>query len=173
MLTITITSTNPATYEVRVQSHDCDIFALVIGDLKRRIPPSMRNYNPTWKAWFIKREAAHYLTRWIEQAQDAFSATVEGDPGPWAKYRRPDWQSTYEYDDGSSYSPPPRRPRAVPSEAEAYAALCLTPQAPAPLVRAAYRELAKLHHPDTKGGDTAARQRLNHAYEVLKPRIPA
>jgi hypothetical protein len=171
MLTITITASQ-ATFEVRVKSVDQDVFFLVINDLKQRVPAYLRTYNATRRVWLIKRDAAHYLREWIEQARETFSATVEGDPGPWTKYRRPDWQSTYEYDDGESYSPPPRRPRAVPSEAEAFAVLCLTPQAPAPLIRLAFRELAKLTHPD-HGGDTAAMQRLNHAYEVLKPRIPA
>ncbi len=165
MLTITITSTNPATFEVRVKSHDCDIFALVISDLKRRIPPSLRNYNPVWKAWFIKREAVPYLCEWISRAEDTFSAIVEGDPGPWTKYRRPEWESAYD-------APPPSWPRAVPSEVEAYAALCLLPSAPAPLIKAAYRELAKLHHPD-KGGDSAAMQKVNNAFDVLKGRLAA
>ncbi len=167
MLTITITSTNQATFEVRIRSLDCDVFALVIGDLKRRIPAHLRSYSPTWKCWYIKRQAAHYLTQWIEQARDAFSANVEGDPGPWTRGRRPEWESSYEYE-----APPPRSPRRVPSEAEAFAVLCLTPQAPAPLIRLAFRELAKLHHPD-HGGDTAAMQKVNNAFDVLKGRLAA
>jgi hypothetical protein len=166
MLTITITSTNQATFEVRLSSPDCDIFSLVIGDLKRRVPAHLRNYSPTWKCWYIKRQAAHYLTQWIEQARDAFSANVEGDPGPWTKYRKPDWKSAYDDD------APPRGPRAVPSEAEAYATLYLLPSAPAPLIKAAYRELAKLNHPD-HGGDTATMQKVNNAFEVLKGRLAA
>jgi hypothetical protein len=165
VLTITITSTNQATFEVRVKSVDQDAFYLVINDLKQRVPAYLRTYNATRRVWMIQRDAAHYLREWVSQAQDAFSATVEGDPGPWTKYRKPNWQSSYD-------APPPRGPRAVPSEAEAFAALCLTPAAPGPLIKAAYRELAKLNHPD-HGGDTAAMQKVNSAFDVLKGRLAA
>jgi hypothetical protein len=47
--------------------------------------------------------------------------------------------------------------------AEAYAKLMLLPGASPALVRAAYRALARRHHPDA-GGDPAAMQRLNDAY---------
>ncbi len=167
MLTITITSTNPATFEVRLSSPDCDIFALVIGDLKRRVPAHLRNYSPTWKCWYIKRQAAHYLTQWIEQARETFGATVEGDPGPWTRGRRPEWESSYEYE-----APPPRGPRAVPSEAEAFATLYLLPSAPAPLIKVAYKTLAQIHHPD-KGGDASEMRKLNDAIETLKAKLAA
>ncbi len=49
----------------------------------------------------------------------------------------------------------------------------LTPQAPAPLIKAAFRELAKLTHPDTQGGDAEEMKRLNNAFDVLKGRLAA
>ncbi len=165
MLTITITASQ-ATFEVRVKSVDQDVFFLVINDLKQRVPPSMRRFDQTWKVWLIQRAAAPFLREWVSLAQEAFYATVEGDPGPWTQYRKPDWKSAYDDD------APPRGPRAVPSEAEAFAALCLLPSAPAPLIKAAYRELAKLNHPD-KGGDVVVMQKVNTAFEVLKGRLLA
>ena len=48
-----------------------------------------------------------------------------------------------------------------------YAALHLLPTAPSPLVDAAYRCLARLHHPDL-GGDTATMQGINAAYDRLR-----
>lgn len=45
-----------------------------------------------------------------------------------------------------------------------------------PDLRARYKELAKLYHPDATGGDRAAEERLkdiNRAYSLLKRRVPA
>ena len=49
---------------------------------------------------------------------------------------------------------------------EAYAALHLQPGAPQPVVKAAYRALAQVHHPDA-GGDTAVMARINAAYSTI------
>lgn len=49
--------------------------------------------------------------------------------------------------------------------AAAYAALHLMESAPPEVVRAAYRALAAMHHPD-KGGDTRIMQNLNLAFEL-------
>lgn len=58
----------------------------------------------------------------------------------------------------------------------AYAALYLTPDAPPEMVQAAWRALAKIHHPDV-GGEAAAMARINDAYrflqEALKQRVGA
>lgn len=54
-------------------------------------------------------------------------------------------------------------------EADKYAALHLLPTAPPELVKAAYRCLAMLNHPD-RGGDTRAMQAINEAYEALAQR---
>lgn len=48
--------------------------------------------------------------------------------------------------------------------------LHLLPSAPPEVVKAVYRTLALLHHPD-RGGDTAAMQRINAAYEELAERV--
>ena len=49
---------------------------------------------------------------------------------------------------------------------DAYAALWLRPGAPPEVVRAAYRALAAVHHPDA-GGDAAVMRRLSGAYAAL------
>lgn len=56
---------------------------------------------------------------------------------------------------------------AVPGETvAAYKTLHLLPTAPGDLVKAAYRIMSKLHHPDT-GGSTREMQRVNEAYRRL------
>jgi len=58
----------------------------------------------------------------------------------------------------------------------AWSALHLTPGAPPTVVDAAYRAMAKLHHPDMAEGDADRAQRtqrmtaLNLAYEKLRPK---
>jgi len=60
----------------------------------------------------------------------------------------------------------PARYRKQPTREELYARLHLLPDAPPELIKVAYRELAKLNHPD-KGGDTARMQELNEAFRLL------
>ena len=48
-----------------------------------------------------------------------------------------------------------------------FATLHLLPSAPAAVVSAAYKALARLHHPD-RGGDHNAMLRINRAYEELE-----
>ena len=47
-----------------------------------------------------------------------------------------------------------------------WSTLWLLPGAPREVIRAAFRALARLHHPDI-GGDTAAMQRITAAYDEL------
>ncbi len=66
-----------------------------------------------------------------------------------------------------------RRREAPPLDstaAEAMAVLNLRPPLSTERLKARYKELAKLHHPDTNGGDKAAEERIkqiNRAYQVL------
>lgn len=59
---------------------------------------------------------------------------------------------------------PPPPPRTIPAH---YAALHLQPDAPLEVAEAAYRALARRHHPDA-GGDTVTMQRLNAAIELIR-----
>lgn len=64
-----------------------------------------------------------------------------------------------------------RRKRARTPEEEALAELDLEPPSDLAKIKARYRELAKMHHPDANGGDKAAEERLkriNQAYNTLK-----
>jgi hypothetical protein len=48
-----------------------------------------------------------------------------------------------------------------------YTTLHLLPSAPWPVVDAAYRQLARIHHPDA-GGDTEGMQKINAAFDRVK-----
>jgi DnaJ-domain-containing protein 1 len=56
-------------------------------------------------------------------------------------------------------------------EEEALTVLDLAPPVDFPQIKARYRELAKIHHPDINGGDKTAEEtlkRINQAYTTLK-----
>jgi len=72
------------------------------------------------------------------------------------------WLALWVDEDAVTWERPP-----APQLAPAYAALCLTEAAPAELVEAAHRILAKRHHPD-HGGDHETMVTLNHAIEVIR-----
>lgn len=71
-----------------------------------------------------------------------------------------------QVDDHDLESTVRRAPAATPG-AKAYAVLHLLPSAPPPVVKAAYRALARLHHPDT-GGSAKLMADLTHAYAEIE-----
>jgi len=124
-------------------------FARLLESLKDAIAPHERRYSPQERQWFILSTAESDLIEWLSEACVLFSARVE-------------WQSQQ----GKS-GKRKRKQRSQPLPLTgAHAALHLLPDAPPELVKAAYRTLAQLHHPD-KGGDTEAMQKINEAYRRL------
>jgi hypothetical protein len=66
---------------------------------------------------------------------------------------------------------PSRTPRPITPEEEALAVMDLAVGVTQDEIKARYKELVKLHHPDANGGDKAAEERLksiNQAYTYLK-----
>jgi hypothetical protein len=163
MLTVHITK-DYGGFNVRFSSDDAGAFRLAIESLKSFIRPDCRTYNPRLKQWRVSSEAAFSLQRWSAYCRNTLHAQAE-----WI-----DDGEMYEdeYADSYSHKAPPRRPRGVESEHEAYQVLHLLPSAPAPLIKAAYRELAKIKHPD-HGGDDEEMKRINSAFDVLKGRLAA
>jgi DnaJ-class molecular chaperone len=67
---------------------------------------------------------------------------------------------------GAKRKASPKTPSAQRLLIKTYAALHLLPGAPMPVIKAAYRALALIHHPD-KGGSTRPMQRINAAFALL------
>jgi hypothetical protein len=112
----------------------------------------------------------HHATGRLEQRARARAR----ERGPAGDRRRRDaargprggpWAETGAVGDGADRAPPPADPGLSP--AEAYRILGLDPDAGPEEVRAAYRERAKEHHPDTSSGDEEAFKRITRAYETL------
>ena len=114
--------------------------ARLVDLLKREIPAHARSYDPDDKAWTV---TAAYATRAVDLLLRCF---------PDARIERP----------GARPGPAPQ-----PSPARPFAVLHLLPSAPPELIDAAYRTLARLHHPDV-GGDPEAMRALNDARDALK-----
>jgi len=113
---------------------------VLVDRLKLEIPAYARKYVPETKEWIVE---ATYAPRAVGILLEHFpDARIENAP--------------------SSAS--------VSSQVPECTTLFVTADAPLEVVKAAYRALSKLYHPD-RGGDTAAMQRINEAYSHLESRL--
>jgi DnaJ-domain-containing protein 1 len=156
MLTINITreGSSENDYTIRLRSDDRDEFHAAIESLKNYIDAACRSYDPQKKKWHVDEAASDCMHDWLGHCTITLGAQIE-----WFGARRTEQKRT---------QPPPREPRTSKPQKllEACKTLCITPDAPAPVVKAAYRALAQLHHPDA-GGKTETMQKINAAYELL------
>lgn len=155
-----------------------------------RAPKSRGSLNEYW--WFCLDHVREYNRAWDYYAgmsTDQIEAEVRRDTtwqrpswpmGKWAaqeKYLRDRVLHGFSFEFGQNAGKSPdeekahRRHHARTAEEEALAVLDLAPPVDFPAIKARYRELAKRHHPDANGGDTAAEEKLkeiNLAYNTLK-----
>ncbi len=130
---------------VKLKSSDREAFSFLIESLKDRIPAYDRTYSPASREWFIHASARDSLELWLDDAREVCGASVEWQP---TKHQR-------------THAHAHRAP-------DAFATLHLLPSAPPEVVRASYKALAQLVHPDKPGGDTEAMRKINEAYERLR-----
>ncbi len=150
MTTIFITRDGQQDFHVKLQSRDTYVFKLLIETLKSFVNPCYRFYDPGTRKWVVGAPASQSLHRWLAYARATFNARIE-------------WIGEADADPEREWTPKePARPKAV----DPYKTLHLLPSAPPEVVKAAYRALAVLNHPD-KGGDEEAMKRLNAAYQKL------
>ncbi len=117
-----------------------------VNDLKATIPPPYRRWNPDEKAWVVM---SAYLAELRELCEGYGRIVWETAPPPGGNGNG---QAT-----GAKSSDP---------RAEAFATLYLLPSAPIEVVKAAYRALALIHHPD-KGGNPDTMKAINLAHDRL------
>ena len=138
-------------YIVKFQADNPDVFKLLVETLKSFIRADLRRYSRGVRQWHVEGRAVASVYRWLNHARDVIHADIE-------------WPDGTEFWDAPP--PPPKRPKAPKRRPDAFATLHLLPSAPPELIKAAYRTLAQLHHPD-HGGDTSAMQRINIAYKEI------
>lgn len=108
--------------------------------LKASIPFNHRKWDPDSKLWWV--DDAHFSTA-LRLAHRFFDDVRDrtGDPEPKAE--------------------------STSALANPYSVLYLLPTAPTPVVKAVYRCLAKMCHPDA-GGDAERMKLINRAYEAIE-----
>jgi hypothetical protein len=114
--------------------------AAFVEALKIAVPFAYREWDKDKKAWYIAHE-------W-----DAIVRQLVEDHGGQVIDKRPQVPA-------AAVIPGPLQ--------EACALLCVTPDAPVSVAEAAFKALAKRHHPDI-GGETEMMQRLNNALATFK-----
>ena len=121
-----------------------------IDAFKREIPHEYRCWEKGHKMWRVSPEYAFEVQNLLTFYYGGFQTVRPAELGlePEAGHRRA--------------APAPEQQKRSP-----YEVLHLRESAPPELVRAAYKCLALLHHPD-KGGSLADMQAINGAYEVLQ-----
>ena len=149
MTTIFVTRDGQQDFHVKLQSGDTYIFKLLLDTLKSFVNPCYRYYDPGTRKWVVGEPATESFRHWLSYARATFGAQVQ-----WIG-------ETYE-DPEAEWTPPKPKPKA----GDPYQTLHLLPSAPPEVVKAAYKALATLHHPD-KGGETEVMQRINDAYGRL------
>jgi len=128
--------------ELRFQLADTLEFREALADLKAWIPPSARNWYPDERVWRVSDSHLAEVRDWCFRWFKADELLIEEER--------------------------PRPPRPAPAPvADPYSVLHLLPTAPPELVKAAYRVMSQLCHPDA-GGDHAAMVRINLAFERLQ-----
>jgi hypothetical protein len=157
MTTIFITRDGQQDFHVKLQSGDSYVFKSLIDALKNFVSPVYRKYEPNARKWVVGEPATESFRSWLSYARATFGAQVQWIGG----------EAYAEYETEcppplNTPPPPPPRPKPV----DPYTALHLLPSAPAELVKAAYRTLAQIHHPD-HGGSEETMKRLNEAFGKL------
>ncbi len=140
-------------YHIKLKSDEQQAFRLCIDTLKSFISPGQRSYNPPTREWFVDEDATDQMRRWLSYAETMIGARVE-------------WIGGEAYEDYEAECPPPYTPPPRPKPVDPYKTLHLLPSAPPEVVKAAYRTLAQIHHPD-HGGSDETMKRLNEAYGKL------
>jgi len=133
------------TFIVSLSGTDPPALQEAVDSLKRLISRAQRRFNAERREWSIHKSAAFQFYRWVDYACTATGANIEWGPVAGSVARRE------------------TRP------ADPYSVLHLRETAPPELIKAAYRTLAQLYHPD-RGGDAQVMTELNLAYELLTKR---
>lgn len=141
-MTITICE-SPGCLTVSIEAEGW-LFTRSLTRLKAAIPEGSRVFDRKSNRWLIDPAQQQQFSRWLKEMKDEYDCEIN--------HERP-----------TKPEPPSEPPPQLPSP---YTVLHLLPSAPPELVRAAYRCLATLSHPD-RGGTHEGMLALNTAYSQL------
>jgi hypothetical protein len=138
---IKITTTDGGGCGVKIFVADTNAFSYAIQELKEIIPVAFRTYEPAAKTWMITDWES--LDEWIGELRSVYPVETEYN--------------------GEQPNQPPQPQQTLASP---YQTLYLLPDAPPEVVKASYKALAKIYHPDAKGSNDKM-VAINRAYETL------
>jgi hypothetical protein len=127
----------------------------VVEQLKSRIPPHARRWNPSTKEWAIDPPHHETMHAMLRAHFGWFPPLPTEGPDPEVAALRAEVCRLREQ---------LRQAEAVP---ESYKMLHLQPTAPPEVISAAHKALVKLKHPDL-GGNTREMQAINAAFDSLR-----
>jgi len=139
-------------FSITLKSGVAADFNNAIGTLKSYIHASARSYDPQTRQWHVDADAQTEFDRWLTYLVTVLGARIEWQHDEAKEERQHQW--------------PPAGYRKQPTREELLKRLHLLPDAPPELIKAAYRTLAQMNHPD-HGGDTRRMQELNEAFRLL------
>jgi hypothetical protein len=125
---------------VKIFAPDTNAFTYAISELKGIIPVAFRNYEPTKKTWIITDWRC--LDEWLDELRSVYAVETEYD------------------NEQSSQKPPPQ------SLVSPFQTLYLLPNAPPEVIKASYKALSKIHHPDVQG-DGEKMIEINRAFDAI------
>jgi hypothetical protein len=128
---------------VKISATDSEAFSYAIQELKEIIPAEFRNYDPTKKTWMINNWDC--LNVWLDELRRSYDIETE-----------------FSSEQANRQPPPPPKQNLT----SPYQTLYLLPNAPPEVIKATYKALAKIHHPDANGNNEKMIQ-INPAFEII------
>ncbi len=181
-LNIHLTRQSDDDWALKIKCVDEETFAATLAAFKAAIPSLHRKFDFVQRCWVINGGGNEHLERYLAAMRNLYKADVSFDtqvpPGGErttadeaektneASQTNPHQKKHHRQERHRGHRPRDLAPAIEILIAEAYDTLYLRPGAPLPLVRAAYRALAKMYHPDA-GGDTRKMSEINNAYHLL------
>jgi hypothetical protein len=148
---------------LRWWADDSQLWHQILDSFKARFPThGDRSFSSRTKTWSVPQRhytrLAEWVDRWFEPEDQEWG---EEEPAGRA------YGHTYS-DTRSSYRHGGKTPASTSAIEAAYAHLCLTPDAPAELVKTAHRWWVRQLHPDTGHGDTHRMATINAAADAIR-----
>lgn len=170
LIKVTVLDPQPDGWWLFAFTADGDTFHEAVALLKQELPPYMRRWSPDDRCWRLSDLAIGRLASLFEDVQTALAtlrdAQAKAREEANAKAREQAKARQRRADSARASWSSSTTQRHVPSDVlNAFAALHLLPSAPPAVVKAAFRALAGIAHPD-HGGAHDAMLRLNAAYPI-------
>ncbi len=128
---------------VKIFAADTNAFTFAISELKGIIPAEFRNYDPTKKTWMINNWDC--LNGWLDELRRSYDIETE-----------------FSSEQANRQPPPPPKQNLT----SPYQTLYLLPNAPPEVIKASYKALAKIYHPDARGNHEKMIE-INRAFEII------